>query len=41
MQAGRSANRALFSIPETAEEQMSLPFDVAVNGSYSLRVKVN
>ena len=41
MQTGRSANRALFSIPETADEQLSLPFDVAVNGSYSLRVKVN
>jgi len=41
MQNGRSATRAYFTTPETAEEHMALPFDVQVTGSYSLRVKVN
>ncbi|MFN7921583.1 MAG: hypothetical protein U0Q16_15895 [Bryobacteraceae bacterium] len=41
MQNGRSASRSYFTTPETADEQMALPFDVQVTGSYSLRVKVN
>jgi hypothetical protein len=41
MQNGRSANRPLFTVPETATEQAALPFDEAVSGSYSLRIKVN
>ena len=41
MQNGRSANRPMFTIPETAIEQAALPFDDAVAGSYSLRIKVN
>ena len=41
MQNGRSANRPMFTIPETATEQAALPFDDAVNGSYSLRIRVN
>jgi hypothetical protein len=40
MQAGRAANRSLFTSPETATEQMSLPFDYVVSGSYSLRIHV-
>ena len=41
MQNGRTGARNLFTIPETAQEQQSIPFDVMVNGSYSLRIKVN
>jgi len=41
MQNGRSANRSLFTIPETATEQASFAFEEAVNGSYSLRIRVN
>jgi len=40
MQNGRSANRPMFTVPETATEQAALPFDDAVSGSYSLRIKV-
>jgi hypothetical protein len=41
MQAGRAANRSLVTSPETATEQMALPFDYVVNGSYSLRIHVD
>src|SRR5271157_3385822 len=40
MQAGRASNRPLVTSPETASEQMALPFDYVVTGSYSLRVHV-
>jgi hypothetical protein len=40
MQAGRAANRPIFTSPETAAEQTSLPFDYVVSGSYSLRIHV-
>ena len=40
MQAGRSSNRSLITSPETASEQMALPFDYVVTGSYSLRIHV-
>jgi hypothetical protein len=40
MQAGRAANRGLITSPETASEQMALPFDYLVTGSYSLRIHV-
>ena len=40
MQAGRAPTRSLFTSPETASEQMSLPFDYVVTGSYSLRIHV-
>jgi hypothetical protein len=40
MQAGRASNRSLFTSPETATEQMALPFDYVVRGSYSLRIHV-
>ncbi|HEV2446474.1 MAG TPA: hypothetical protein VGS58_11150, partial [Candidatus Sulfopaludibacter sp.] len=40
MQAGRASNRPLVTSPETAVEQMALPFDYVVTGSYSLRIRV-
>jgi hypothetical protein len=40
MQAGRASNRAVVTTPETASEQISIPFDYLVTGSYSLRVHV-
>ncbi|HEY7390055.1 MAG TPA: hypothetical protein VH640_16180, partial [Bryobacteraceae bacterium] len=36
MQAGRAANRSVVTSPETATEQMALPFDYVISGSYSL-----
>jgi hypothetical protein len=41
MQAGRASNRSIVTSPETATEQMALPFDYVVTGSYSLRIHVN
>jgi hypothetical protein len=41
MQTGRAANRAVVTSPETAKEQMALPFDYVVTGSYSLRIHVD
>jgi hypothetical protein len=40
MQAGRSSSRPLVTAPESASEQMSLPFDYVISGSYSLKVTV-
>jgi len=40
MQAGRAVNRGLLTSPETAQQQMALPFDYLVSGSYSLRIHV-
>ena len=40
MQAAGASNRTLFTSPETAAEQMALPFDYVVTGSYSLRIHV-
>ena len=40
MQAGRASNRSMVTTPETASEQLSIPFDYMVNGSYSLRIHV-
>ena len=40
MQAGRAANRGLITSPETASQQMALPFDYLVTGSCSLRIHV-
>jgi hypothetical protein len=40
MQAGRAPTRSMFTSPETAAEQMALPFDYVVTGSYSLRIHV-
>jgi hypothetical protein len=40
MQAGREANRSLVTSAESASEQMSLPFDYVITGSYSLKITV-
>jgi hypothetical protein len=37
MQAGRAASRSILTAPETATEQMALPFDYVVSGSYALK----
>ncbi len=41
MQTGRSANHQFVSAPESTFEQPSIPFDVVVNGNYSLKINVN
>ena len=40
MQTGRTASRHFVSSPESAVEQGSVPFDLMIEGSYSLRVTV-
>ena len=40
MQGGKSANRSFITSFETAQEQMSVPLDYVVSGSYSLKVTV-
>jgi len=40
MQTGRTASRHLVSSAESAVEQGSIPFDLMIEGSYSLRVNV-
>jgi hypothetical protein len=40
MQAGRASARPLVTAPESTSEQMSLPFDYVISGSYSLKVTV-
>jgi hypothetical protein len=40
MQAARASTRSMVTSPETASEQMALPFDYVVTGSYSLRIHV-
>jgi hypothetical protein len=40
MQSARASTRSMFTSPETASEQMALPFDYVVTGSYSLRIHV-
>ncbi len=40
MQTGRTASRHLVSSMESAVEQGSIPFDLMIDGSYSLRVTV-
>ena len=40
MQAGRASNRSVVTSPDTATEQMAIPFDYVVSGSYTLRVTV-
>ncbi|MFB3830107.1 MAG: hypothetical protein ACE15B_25290 [Bryobacteraceae bacterium] len=40
MQAGRVASRSVVTSPETVSEQMAIPFDSVVAGSYSLRITV-
>jgi hypothetical protein len=40
MQSGKSASRNYVTSFETAQEQMSVPLDYVVSGSYSLKVTV-
>jgi hypothetical protein len=40
MQSGRAASRALISSSESAQQQMSIPFDLVVSGSQSLKITV-
>ena len=40
MQSGRLTSQMLLTAPESAFEQMSLPFDYVVNGSYVLKINV-
>jgi hypothetical protein len=40
MQTGRTASRHMMSSSESAVEQMAIPFDQVINGSYSLRITV-
>jgi hypothetical protein len=40
MQAGRTTTQTMITSPESASEQMSLPFDYVINGSYTLHVTV-
>ncbi|MCL4402534.1 MAG: hypothetical protein M1436_07730, partial [Acidobacteria bacterium] len=41
MQAGRTSNRSnMITSPETASEQMAMPFDYVVSGSYALKITV-
>ncbi len=40
MQAGRAPSRAMVTSAETATEQMAIPFDYMVTGSYTLRIQV-
>jgi hypothetical protein len=40
MQAGRASSRSILIAPESATEQMSLPFDYVVSGSYALKFLV-
>ncbi|MBV9265679.1 MAG: hypothetical protein JO061_05875 [Acidobacteriaceae bacterium] len=41
MQSGRATNHQFVSSPESAHEQLSVPLDRVVTGSYSLKVYVN
>ena len=41
MQSGRATNHQFVSSPESAHEQVSVPFDVVVTGNYSLKIYVN
>jgi hypothetical protein len=40
MQNGRQATRPMFTAPETAIEQSTIPFEQQITGSYSLRIRV-
>lgn len=40
MQSGHGSARSLLTSPESASEQMSLPFDYVISGSYALKIMV-
>ncbi len=41
MQSGRTTNHQFVSSPESAHEQLSVPFDSVITGSYSLKIYVD
>ena len=41
MQSGRAVNHQFVSVPESAHEQLSVPFDTVITGSYSIKIHVN
>ncbi|MGA2132811.1 MAG: hypothetical protein ABSH50_11000 [Bryobacteraceae bacterium] len=40
MEAGRASNHSIITSPDSASEQMSLPFDYVITGSYTLKITV-
>ncbi|MCX6638005.1 MAG: hypothetical protein NT090_23355 [Acidobacteria bacterium] len=40
MLGGRAGNRSFVTSPESAAEQLAIPFDLVVSGSQSLRIIV-
>ena len=40
LQTERTASRGLIGTPESAQEQLAIPFEQVVSGSYSLRIVV-
>jgi len=40
LQTERISSRALIGTPESAQEQLAIPFEQVVSGSYSLRIIV-
>jgi len=40
MQGGHASSHSLVTTPDSASEQMSLPFDYVITGSYSLKITV-
>jgi hypothetical protein len=40
MQSGQGSSRSLITSPESASEQMALPFDYVITGSYALKIVV-
>ena len=40
MQSGRAGNRSFVTSPESAAEQLAIPFDLVISGSQSLRIIV-
>ncbi len=40
LQTGRAASRPMVASNETATEQMAIPFELVINGSYALRLQV-
>jgi hypothetical protein len=41
MQSGRVTNHEFVSAPESTHEELSVPLDTVVTGSYSLKIYVN
>jgi len=41
MQSGHTQNRPFITAAESASEQLAIPFDLVVSGSYNVKIKVN